>query len=537
MVSTHSHNLKKNPTDTAGHSTAGGNSMLSTKDRLLEAVNNDPDLPALGSSISRIVQLSSSDEESIRKLAYYVLSDVSLTQKILRLSNSVTFRASSSKVVTSITKAIFLLGFNTVKTCALALLLVDGMSGKRAEHVRTELIYALAASMVGRELAKYSCFKDAEEIAVAALFKNIGRLLLAAYDQDQYQEMMTLIKQGSHTPEQASMKVLNFSLDKFAETILEQWDIPSSIIQALKTKTDTLKTPENRQEWMQQAAELSERAVPLIFPIETSEKVKLEDKLLARFGQAFNLDKSKLHMLITDAAGETRALGTNAQLTADDENKEISTDTANTESETGYEEDVLGDFVFESEKSDAVEIAQCHPSGKPFNADALLLAGIQDVTEVMAAGDYKLNDLIMLVLETFYNSLGFRFITLCLRDTKKNQYRARSSLGKNNAHYQQNFVFSSVLSDDLFCLSMERNVDLLISDATVQKVRKLKPRWHIDLLPDANSFIVLPLVINKVPVGLFYADREHKAPEGVTPEEMQLIKTLKGQVIAALNSK
>ena len=242
-------------------------------------------------------------------------------------------------------------------------------------------------------------------------------------------------------------------------------------------------------------------------------------------------------MLITDAARETRALGTNAQLTADDENKEISTDTANTELETGCEEDILRDFVFESEKPDAVEIAQCHPSGKPFNADALLLAGIQDVTEVMAAGDYKLNDLIMLVLETFYNSLGFRFITLCLRDTKNNQYRARSSLGKNNAHYQQGFVFPSVLSDDLFCLSMERNVDLLISDATVQKVRKLKPRWHIDLLPDANSFIVLPLVINKSPVGLFYADREHKAPEGVTPEEMQLIKTLKGQVLAALNSK
>ena len=124
-----------------------------------------------------------------------------------------------------------------------------------------------------------------------------------------------------------------------------------------------------------------------------------------------------------------------------------------------------------------------------------------------------------------------------MRDAKNNQYRARSSLGKNNAHYQQSFVFPAVLSDDLFCLSMERNVDLLISDATVQKIRKLKPQWRIDLLPDANSFIVLPLVINKRPIGLFYADRDQKAPEGITSEEMQLIKILKGQVLAALNSK
>ncbi|MCH9638394.1 MAG: HDOD domain-containing protein [Betaproteobacteria bacterium] len=536
MVSTHTQELTKNATDTSSRLSVDNCYPLSTKDKLLEAISNDPDLPALGSSISRIVQLSSSDEESIRKLAYYVLSDVSLTQKILRLANSVTFRTASNIVVTSITKAIFLLGFNTVKTCALAMLLVDGMSGKRAEHVRAELTYALAASMVGRELANQSYFKDAEEIAVAALFRNLGRLLLAAYDQDQYQVMMTLIKEDSLTPAQASMQVLNFSLERFSETILEQWDIPSSIIQAIKTKPGRLRVPKSHQEWMQQAAELSEKVVPLIFPIDESADADLEEELLSRFGQAFEMDRPKLRSLITKAANETRALGANAQLTSDDD-KEISVDAKNLGAEAVAEVDILGDLVFESEKPDAPEIIQCHPSGKPFNADALLLAGVQDVTEVMAVGEYKLNDLIMLVLETLHNCLGFRFITLCLRDSSKNQFRARSSLGKNNMHYQKDFVFSAVLSDDLFCLSMERNVDLLISDTTVKKVRKLRPQWHIDLLPDANSFIVLPLVINKSPVGLVYADREHKAPEGITSEEMRLIKTLKGQVLAALNKK
>ncbi|MEK7844937.1 MAG: histidine kinase, partial [Pseudomonadota bacterium] len=61
--------------------------------------------------------------------------------------------------------------------------------------------------------------------------------------------------------------------------------------------------------------------------------------------------------------------------------------------------------------------------------------------------------------------------------------------------------------------------------------------WHLDLLPDARSFIVLPLVINKKPIGLFYAYRELEAPEGTTAEETRLIKTLKGQILTALNSK
>lgn len=119
----------------ASNSTTVKNHCAKTiKDRLIETAANDPDLPALGSSVARIVQSSSSDDQSIQHLAYCVLSDVSLTQKILRLSNSVAFKtAASSKANANITKAIFLLGFNSVKTCALAMLLVDGMSGKHAE--------------------------------------------------------------------------------------------------------------------------------------------------------------------------------------------------------------------------------------------------------------------------------------------------------------------------------------------------------------------------------------------------------------------
>jgi hypothetical protein len=41
-------------------------------------------------------------------------------------------------------------------------------------------------------------------------------------------------------------------------------------------------------------------------------------------------------------------------------------------------------------------------------------------------------------------------------------------------------------------------------------------------------------VVGKVQLGLFYADRVHPAPEGVPPDETQLIKALKAQVLLAL---
>jgi hypothetical protein len=87
---------------------------------------------------------------------------------------------------------------------------------------------------------------------------------------------------------------------------------------------------------------------------------------------------------------------------------------------------------------------------------------------------------------------------------------------------------------DLFFLAMANNADLMISDATSPKIRDLLPSWHRQLLPDAKSFIVLPLVVGQAQLGLFYADRIQAAPEGVPPDETSLIKALKGQVLAAL---
>jgi GAF domain-containing protein len=77
-------------------------------------------------------------------------------------------------------------------------------------------------------------------------------------------------------------------------------------------------------------------------------------------------------------------------------------------------------------------------------------------------------------------------------------------------------------------------VDLFISNASDRKIHDLIPTWHHALLPDARSFIVLPLVKHKIPIGLLYADRKLEAPEGISSVEKTLIKRLKEQVITAL---
>ncbi|WP_151634278.1 HDOD domain-containing protein [Noviherbaspirillum aerium] len=521
---------------------AGGNqedTALLARDRLLKKISDEADLPALGSSVSKVVQMTSSDDEAVRNLAHFILSDAALTQKILRIANTVSYRTASGATVTTVSKAIFLLGFDVVKTSALAMVLVDRMSSKHAKDVRTELNHALCASIVGREMAKRSQYKDPEEAAIASLFKNIGRLLVAAHDHRLYGDIAKLVESGKFTPAQASMQVLGCSFDLLGESVLREWNIPESIVHALASPpAGVLKPAKARQEWLQQVAAFSSASARLIPAMNDPGQEAAGKAVLTRFGQALGLDHAKLIQLFASVAEHTRLLASNAELPMQSEEE---SGTVGVEMDGAAEDDDGGlpDELLMAAPGDAASLraVQRHASGKPFNARDLLLAGVQDVTQMMASGRCKVNDLMLLVLETLYGSMGFRFATICLRDTQAGQFRARISMGDNYAERQAGFVFPCASTRDLFHLAMENDADLMISDASAPKIRNLLPDWHRRLLPDARSFIVLPLVVNKKQIGLFYADREQIAPEGVPTDETALIKTLKGQILTALQQR
>lgn len=496
-------------------------------------------MPTLGSAIGRILKLSASEDESIRQLSHSILCDVSLTQKILRLSNSIAYRSTGGKTVTNITHAIFLLGFETVRTCALAVLLVDKiLADTNADFVRFELIHGLTASMISQELVKQSQFYQVEEVAIAALFKNMGRLLLAAYKPDKYQEIMHSARTQYQSPEQAARELFALDLNDFTETILGKWNIPTNIIQTIKGKSpETLNSAKNKKEWIKQVVEFSDFAAH-IPTYNASEQLILKEKVLHRFDRALNLDMSKLDELLKRATEETNAICVDANLfPTEAKDSTVLTYQKQVESEEKAKDDILAELALMDEGPGEVQIIQRHPSGKPYNSVELLLAAIQEVTEIIANGNYKLGDLMLLILECYYNSLGLQFITLCLKDVKENQYRARTSFGKNSSELQKSFHFPITPSVDLFYLAMEKGTDLLISNAKSPKVNEMLPQWYLNLLPHARSFIVLPLVLNKKAVGFIYGDREFDAPEQTPPEETRLIKMLKSQLLTILNTK
>jgi HD-like signal output (HDOD) protein len=491
---------------------------------LMSKVCGDEDMFALGTSVARVVQMASSDDQGTHDLAYYVLSDVALTQRILRLSNTVRYRTASGTNVTTISRAISLLGFDNVKTTALAMLLVDTLSNSdHANSVRVELETALCASLVGRALARHSPFQGVEEASIGALFKNLGPLLVASHEHDRYREINQLVAAGKHTPGQASQLILGCSYDALAEAVLSEWKIPDVIARCLTSlPAGVLKPAASRGEWMRLAASLSLDAALLLGRAASPFQTPEARALLLRYGAALGLDEAKLDELFSTVQSDMAALLESMNLEP----------ARRPEPEPAH--GLPNVLLLATMDSGDDQPAGSYPSGKPYNASELLLAGVQDVTQMRASGQGKVNEVVLAVLETLYSSMGFRFATVCLRDARTGTYRARLSFGADDARLRTGFTFPAASSRDLFHLAMENDADLMIADATSTKIRDLLPAWHRALMPDAASFIVLPLVVNKVQLGLFYADRTQPAPEGVAPEETALIKALKGQVLVAL---
>jgi HD-like signal output (HDOD) protein len=492
---------------------------------LMEKVCGNEAMFALGTSVARVVQMASSDDQGTHDLAYYVLSDVALTQRILRLSNTVQYRTASGTNVTTISRAISLLGFDNVKTTALAMLLVDTLSNtEHARSVRAELETALCASLVGRALARSSPFQGVEEASIGALFKNLGPLLVASHEHARYREINQLVASGNYTPGQASQMILGCSYDALAEAVLAEWKIPDVITRCLSALPNGVQKPAaNRSEWMRQAASLSMEVAVLLHRPAVPRHSDL-DALLQRYGSALGLDDARLSDLFGTVQNDMAALLESMNLEP----------TRRAEPEAEPEQGLPNVLLLATMASGDAQPAGAYPSGKPFNASELLLAGVQDVTQMRASGQGKVNEVILAVLETLYRSMGFRFATVCLRDARTGQYRARLSFGANDASLQAGFTFPAAPARDLFHLAMQNDADLMIADASSSKIRDLLPAWHRALLPDAASFIVLPLVVNKVQLGMFYADRLMPAPEGVGQDETALIKALKGQVLVAL---
>ena len=504
----------------------------------------DNTFPALSGTISEINRIVADDSEGPQKLARVILQDVALTEKLLKLANTASYGQFGGDINT-ISKAVVILGFETVRNVAMTLILLEFLQNKpQAAHLKEEIITSFFAGMLAMSLSQSQSqsqsrgsrvrVRDSEEAMICAMFQKLGKLLGLFYFYEESQQVSALTAQGMNEVE-ASRQVLGISYDDLGQAIARHWSFPDRMLAGMKkAPAGVLASPRNELEHLNLTANLASELCHLASTAAVDSKELALRELAQRYAAVGSIDAEQLSLALeqglqelsqrTVAIGLETAHGSLLQaITAWCGPAE---GIAAPQAESELERMVALGYSLDTPETTREETV---------DARVMLSAGIQDVTNALV-GDYQLNDILLMVLETMYRAMKFNRIAIFVQDSKTGQMRARHGFGEGIDALLPQMQFPLEFAADVFHVALEKGVDVVIEDALAANIAAKIPVWHRDIV-GAHCFLLLPVMINQRPLALIYADMQAANSLKISGPELSLLRTLRNQIVLAVKHK
>lgn len=524
--------------ESAGQNGAQGSGQSGTLEFLLRRMRHKSDFPALSESIVHIQSMAASDKESVSSVTNEILKNVALTNKLLRLVNSAHY-ARGNKIGT-VSRAVTLVGFNGIRNMALSLVLLEHMQDKtNAQFLKEEFLRALMAASVASELGRSSGFE--EEAFIGALFQNLGRMLSQFYFAEEAAAIRKLVssKTAPVSEETASTRILGMSYEALGLGISKAWGLPESIQRCMvKPAGDPPTRPSADQQeqlrWIACAAnDMTQDMLhtdPAVVERELSQTAKRYSKTLAASPAAVQNATASARSKLVELA---KAMDLTVPKHSSVAHLLHDTVTENVEKAAASNKpDELQ--ANELHATHAIPAKSMAPSQqRSEEAAQTLAAGIQDITNVMVE-DFKLSDVLRMILEAMFRALDFHRVIFCMRDAKTEMLTGRFGLGAGVEGVVKSFCvpLRPTGKPDLFAAVSLKGADTLISDTSDPRILASLPVWYRQSF-NAPTFLILPLLLKGKPFGLIYADKAEKGGLTVDEKELALLRTLRNQAVMA----
>ncbi|TJY64772.1 HDOD domain-containing protein [Sinimarinibacterium sp. CAU 1509] len=509
----------------------GAGSAQSTLDFLLRRMSHKSDFPAMSASIRSINRLAISDQSSAAVLANEILKDFALTNKILRLANSAFYRHSDGGRVRTVSRAIVILGFDLTRDLAISLVLFEHIRDQRhAALLKDEFLRATFGGLLARELASQTGDPQQEEIFVCAMFRNLGRLLSCYYFRDEAEMVARIVAMEHCDEDMAAQRVLGVSYRELGIGVARSWGFPGSILDSMTAiPAGRVSSPRSRGDHLRlysacanALVEASERSGGTAQPADMA-------AILKTFGEALGLNGKQaataLDASVNGLKELVQALGlqrdSSAFLRAVTPGAEVpSAPDAQAQAAGG-----VAPLPPETEAGDAARDTDA------VNIGAILQGGIQDIGQALI-DDTPPADVLRIIAEIVYRALSVQRVLLCVRNAAGDSLVARHGFGTQVDQLMSTFRVP-LGGGDIFDRIVAGNLDVLVSDAAVEKIRKHLPDWHRERF-GAASFLLLPMRVGQRAVGLIYADVERANSLSISPEHLSLLRTLRDQARLAV---
>ncbi|MCZ6682750.1 MAG: HDOD domain-containing protein [Planctomycetota bacterium] len=197
-----------------------------------------PTSPALA---AQILELANDPNWTVAKFADLIQLDPILAARLLRLANS--SDCTQRDEVTTIQRAVILLGVHRVRTLGLGFQLVSHLNklGKCPFDIKTYWLHSVLRGCLARELAKEVAPSCSEDAFLVGLLQDCGILILVQLLGIEY---ANLLRTGDLSPaafHEAEIERFRFNHVQTAVALAQEWQLPAAIVQPLAkhhTRTD-----------------------------------------------------------------------------------------------------------------------------------------------------------------------------------------------------------------------------------------------------------------------------------------------------------
>ena len=204
---------------------------------LKEKIRNIPTLPAI---VIQIIKTTNNPTSSARDLNKIITNDQAIAAKILQMANS-SFYGLSAKV-NNLNRAITLLGFNTVRSLALSISIVDHFKGQSlSDHFNRGKFWehSMGVAMLSKMLAeKRGGRLNPEEAYIGGLLHDLGIIILDQFFQDKFTKILQLIYETDMNFLEAEVLAIDQDHAHFGGEIATAWNYPEMLVAMINNHHD-----------------------------------------------------------------------------------------------------------------------------------------------------------------------------------------------------------------------------------------------------------------------------------------------------------
>ncbi len=206
-------------------------SLLDIHPRELKGIIKDiPTLPVIYQELFRMMQ---DPNVSVPELAETIARDQSLSTKILHLVNSAFY--GYNKQVKTISRAVVILGFQAVRSAALATSVFDYFGDEESGGIDMTKFWqhSIASASICKELAAKTAVNQQEEAFLVGLLHDVGKLIIKRYFAADFDSVVKVAREQQLSWYDTEKALFQINHTTIARSVFRAWDFPPSVVEAV----------------------------------------------------------------------------------------------------------------------------------------------------------------------------------------------------------------------------------------------------------------------------------------------------------------